>query len=54
MRGSVHVTGAHHPHRWDRFTAVRACLGPFNAFQATAPVRTCRGSPAAAAAIEAA
>ncbi|MGW2939624.1 hypothetical protein ACWDA7_49990 [Streptomyces sp. NPDC001156] len=37
MRGSVHVTGTHHPRRWDQFTAVRACLGPVNAFQATAP-----------------
>ncbi|MFF3249408.1 hypothetical protein ACFYWY_38170 [Streptomyces sp. NPDC002870] len=37
MRGSVHVTGTHHPHYWDQFTAVRACLGPVNAFQATAP-----------------
>ncbi|MGW5062814.1 hypothetical protein ACWEQ2_36850 [Streptomyces sp. NPDC004096] len=37
MRGSVHVTGTHHPHRWDQFTAVRACLGPVSAFQATAP-----------------
>ncbi|MEU6495759.1 hypothetical protein [Streptomyces sp. NPDC046984] len=36
MRGSVHVTGTHHPHRWDQFTAVRACLGPVSAFQATA------------------
>ncbi|MFG2563223.1 hypothetical protein [Streptomyces sp. NPDC048496] len=23
--------------RWDQFTAVRACLGPVNVFQATAP-----------------
>ncbi|MGW4606808.1 hypothetical protein ACWENS_26520 [Streptomyces sp. NPDC004532] len=37
MRGSAHVTGTHHPHRRDHFTAVRACLGPVNAFQATAP-----------------
>ncbi|MFF8848279.1 hypothetical protein ACF08N_37455 [Streptomyces sp. NPDC015127] len=37
MRGSVHVTGTHHPHRWDEFTAVRACLGPVNAIQTTAP-----------------
>ncbi|MFF9410445.1 hypothetical protein ACF1B0_33700 [Streptomyces anandii] len=37
MRGSVHVTGTHHPHRWDQFTAVRACLGPVNAYQTTAP-----------------
>ncbi|MGW1529516.1 hypothetical protein [Streptomyces sp. NPDC002159] len=37
MRGSGHVTGTHHPHHWDQFTAVRACLGPVNAFQATAP-----------------
>ncbi|MFF0033939.1 hypothetical protein ACFYS7_38550 [Streptomyces avermitilis] len=37
MRGSVHVTGTHHPHHWDQFTAVRACLGPVNAFQTTAP-----------------
>ncbi|MFE9976236.1 hypothetical protein ACFYRD_37400 [Streptomyces hirsutus] len=37
MRGSVHVTGTHHPRRWDQFTAVRACLGPVNAFQTTAP-----------------
>lgn len=37
MRGSVHVTGTHHPHHWDQFAAVRACLGPVNAFQTTAP-----------------
>ncbi|MGA5437369.1 hypothetical protein ACPCIZ_32995 [Streptomyces cellulosae] len=37
MRGSVHVTGTHHPHHWDQFTAVRACLGPVNAYQTTAP-----------------
>ncbi|MGW4102012.1 hypothetical protein [Streptomyces sp. NPDC004976] len=36
MRGSVHVTGTHHPQHWDRFTAVRACLGPVNAYQDTA------------------
>ncbi|MER5915719.1 hypothetical protein ABT124_36145 [Streptomyces sp. NPDC001982] len=38
MRASVHVTGTHHPRRWHQFTAVRACLGPVSAFQATAPV----------------
>jgi hypothetical protein len=37
MRGSVHVTGTHHVRHWDQFTAVRACLGPVNAFQDTAP-----------------
>lgn len=37
MRGSVHVTGTHHPHHWDQFTAVRACLGPVNGYQTTAP-----------------
>ncbi|MFJ7105676.1 hypothetical protein [Streptomyces albogriseolus] len=37
MRGSVHVTGTPHPRHWDRFTAVRACLGPVNAYQTTAP-----------------
>ncbi|MFD8737417.1 hypothetical protein ACFV06_21190 [Streptomyces sp. NPDC059618] len=37
MRGSVHVTGTHHVRHWDQFTAVRACLGPVNAFQTTAP-----------------
>ncbi|MGV9529899.1 hypothetical protein ACWDRM_22085 [Streptomyces cellulosae] len=37
MRGSVHVTGTHHPRRWDQFTAVRACLGPVNAYQTAAP-----------------
>jgi hypothetical protein len=37
MRGSVHVTGTHHPQHWHRFTAVRACLGPVNAYQTTAP-----------------
>lgn len=37
MRGSVHVTGTTDPHRWDQFTAVRACLGPVNAFKTTAP-----------------
>ncbi|MFG2691642.1 hypothetical protein ACGFWG_36705 [Streptomyces sp. NPDC048405] len=48
MRGSVHVTGTHHPQHWDRFTAVRACLGPVNAYQTTAPddalPRLARGS----------
>jgi len=37
MRGSVHVTGTQHPHYWDQFTAVRACLGPVDAFETTAP-----------------
>ncbi|MGW2651698.1 hypothetical protein ACWC2T_44235 [Streptomyces sp. NPDC001393] len=38
MRGRVHVTGTHRPHYWDQFTAIRACLGPVNAFhQSTAP-----------------
>ncbi|MFJ4791003.1 hypothetical protein [Streptomyces sp. NPDC088794] len=37
MRGHVHVTGTTDPHHWDQFTAVRACLGPVNAFKATAP-----------------
>ncbi|KAF2774840.1 hypothetical protein [Streptomyces sp. OM5714] len=37
MRGSVHVTGTTDPHHWDQFTAVRACLGPVNAFKTTAP-----------------
>jgi hypothetical protein len=25
------------PHHWDQFTAVRACLGPVNAYTTTAP-----------------
>ncbi|MGW5256617.1 hypothetical protein ACWERW_27170 [Streptomyces sp. NPDC004012] len=54
MHGPVHVTGTHRPHRWDQFTAVRACLGPVNAFETTTPTTTCRGSPAAAAATGAA
>ncbi len=59
MRGSVHVTGTHHRHHWDQFTAVRACLGPVNAFHpddahAQRPTTPCRGSPAAAPATEAA
>ncbi|MGW1067382.1 hypothetical protein ACWD4F_23045 [Streptomyces aureus] len=37
MRGTVHVTGTHHLRHWDQFTAVRACLGPVNAFKETAP-----------------
>ncbi|MFF8717530.1 hypothetical protein ACF07T_39960 [Streptomyces sp. NPDC015184] len=37
MRGSVHVTGTNDPYCWDRFTAVRACLGPVDAFETTAP-----------------
>ncbi|MER5430301.1 hypothetical protein [Streptomyces sp. NPDC002588] len=37
MRGSVHVTGTTNPHHWDQFTAVRACLGPVNAYKATTP-----------------
>ncbi|MET7889321.1 hypothetical protein ABZU45_40560 [Streptomyces avermitilis] len=37
MRGSVHVTGTHHVRHWDQFTAARACLGPVNAFEDTAP-----------------
>ncbi|GAA1042123.1 hypothetical protein GCM10009566_42190 [Streptomyces murinus] len=37
MRGSVHVTGTTDPHHWDQFTALRACLGPVNAFKTTAP-----------------
>ncbi|WP_199550136.1 hypothetical protein [Streptomyces sp. N35] len=39
MRGSVYVTGTHHPRHWDQFTAVRACLGPVNSFKTTAPDR---------------
>ncbi|MEV5931070.1 hypothetical protein ACPCSG_33950 [Streptomyces cellulosae] len=50
MRGSVHVTGTHHPHRWDQFTAVRACLGPVNASRAPPPMTPYRGSPATTAA----
>ncbi|MET8635459.1 MULTISPECIES: hypothetical protein [unclassified Streptomyces] len=37
MHGIVHVTGTHHPRSWGQFTAVHACLGPANAFQATTP-----------------
>ncbi|WP_019074688.1 hypothetical protein [Streptomyces hokutonensis] len=37
MRGSVHVTGTQHPSHWDQFTAVRACLGPVDAYETTAP-----------------
>ncbi|MFD5806739.1 hypothetical protein [Streptomyces sp. NPDC127020] len=37
MRGHVHVTGTTHPQHWDRFTAVRACLGPFDGYRTTAP-----------------
>ncbi|AZP14704.1 hypothetical protein EJC51_47520 [Streptomyces aquilus] len=37
MRGSVHAMGTTGPNRWDRFTAVRACLGPVNAYTTTAP-----------------
>ncbi|GGJ68033.1 hypothetical protein [Streptomyces brasiliensis] len=37
MHGSVHVTGTQHPHYWDQFTAVRACLGPVDAYETTAP-----------------
>ncbi|MEU9917788.1 hypothetical protein [Streptomyces sp. NPDC051001] len=37
MRGSVHVTGTTDPHHRDQFTAVRACLGPVNAYTTTAP-----------------
>ncbi|WP_055495565.1 hypothetical protein [Streptomyces sp. TP-A0356] len=44
MPGSVHVTGTHHPHRWDQFTAVRACLGPVNGLPDHRP----RRPPAAA------
>ncbi|MER5184804.1 hypothetical protein ABT009_42055 [Streptomyces sp. NPDC002896] len=34
MRG---VAGTHHPRHWDRFTVLRASLGPVDAVQATAP-----------------
>ncbi|MFJ8158534.1 hypothetical protein [Streptomyces sp. NPDC094468] len=37
VRGSVHVTGTQHPQHWDQFNAVRACLGPVDAFEDTAP-----------------
>jgi len=37
MRGSVHVTGTQHPRYWDQFTAVRACLGPVDTYETTAP-----------------
>ncbi|MEU1600357.1 hypothetical protein ABZ468_48320 [Streptomyces sp. NPDC005708] len=54
MRGSIHVTGTHHPRRWDQFTAVRACLGPSTPSRPPPPTTTCRGSPAAAPATGAA
>lgn len=37
VRGSVHVTRTHHPRYWDQFTAVRACLGPVNAYETAVP-----------------
>ncbi|MFI1445226.1 hypothetical protein [Streptomyces fructofermentans] len=37
LRGWVHVTGTHHPRRWDQFTALRVSLGSVNAMEATAP-----------------
>ncbi|MDV9174227.1 hypothetical protein R6V09_29475 [Streptomyces sp. W16] len=50
MRGSVHVTGTQHPRYWDQFTAVRACLGPVDAYETTATLtavlRACADSVA--------
>ncbi|MFD9284624.1 hypothetical protein ACFWD7_46655 [Streptomyces mirabilis] len=40
LRGCVHVTGTHHPRRWDQFTALRASLGSVNAMEAGAPAES--------------
>ncbi|MFH8698771.1 hypothetical protein [Streptomyces chartreusis] len=40
LRGSVHVTGTHHPCRWDQFTALRVSLGSVNAMEACAPAES--------------
>ncbi|MFJ5779329.1 hypothetical protein [Streptomyces sp. NPDC093094] len=40
MRGHVHVTGTHHLHHWDQFTALRASLGPCDAVKDSAPDHT--------------
>ncbi|SEC14660.1 hypothetical protein SAMN05216489_00004 [Streptomyces sp. 3213] len=40
LRGFVHVTGTHHPRRWDQFTALRVSLGSVNAMDAIAPAES--------------
>ncbi|MFE9687512.1 hypothetical protein [Streptomyces sp. NPDC006285] len=40
LRGSVHVTGTHHPRHWNQFTALRVSLGSANAMEATAPAES--------------
>ncbi|RRR68154.1 hypothetical protein EHS43_43915, partial [Streptomyces sp. RP5T] len=37
LRGAVHVTGTHHPHHWDQFTALRASFGSADAMAALPP-----------------
>ncbi|MET9914768.1 hypothetical protein ABZZ74_50265 [Streptomyces sp. NPDC006476] len=37
LRGTVHVTGTHHPHHWDQFTALRATFGSADAMAELPP-----------------
>ncbi|MGW1562762.1 hypothetical protein ACWCQ1_40620 [Streptomyces sp. NPDC002144] len=37
LRGTVHVTGTHHPHHWDQFTALRATFGAADAMAKLPP-----------------
>ncbi|MFG2793991.1 hypothetical protein [Streptomyces sp. NPDC048419] len=37
LRGTIHVTGTHHPHHWDQFTALRATFGAADAMAELPP-----------------
>jgi hypothetical protein len=37
LRGRIHVTGTHHPHQWDKFTALRATFGAVDALAGLPP-----------------
>ena len=40
LRGTIHITGTHHPHHWDQFTALRATFGSIDAMTDLPPVDT--------------
>lgn len=37
LRGTIHVTGTHHPQHWDRFTALRLTFGSVDAMAGLPP-----------------
>ncbi|MEU6527531.1 hypothetical protein ABZ892_33135 [Streptomyces sp. NPDC046924] len=40
LRGTIHVTGTHHPEHWDQFTALRATFGAADAMAALPPAES--------------